>query len=888
MALSEDILRLAGGLPLALQVFGSYLSTQSEVGWKSYIKKLQRDPDSSIQHKLMISLSALELEDPMLKNMFIDIACFFIGKKKAKVVEILETYYSYAEHSINILQKRCLLMVNDRAELRMHDLFRDMGREIAHNTSPGEPAKHSRLWIAKDICDVLNNHTGTEVIEGIIYYYFEYEDPFKGVSFTTETFRRMSKLRFLYLKGVNLTGSFKQTLEDLRWLCWDRCPLICLPSEFYPQKLVILELTHSKLRTMWELNIVSHVFQNLKTINMSYSLDLTTSPDFTKFPFLETLNFECCKKLEKVHRSIGSLERLISLNLKFCSNLKSLPDSICKLRALEVLIISKCSGLEALPRELGNIKSLKVLDGEELTVLQLPDSVGCLNKLNKLDLSCNYEVETLPNTICNLRALKSLNISFCTSLKALPTELGDMESLEELNGKFLQVLKLPDSIGCLSKLVVLKLSHNTNLLKLPDTICNLRALEVLSIISCVSLEALPTELGYIESLKELEVICLAISELPESVGRLSKLVVLKLGSNKKLVTIPETICNLRALEVLDIENCISLRAFPVELGNIISLKELKAGNTGVSRLPNTIGSLSKLVELKLNDNYSLTSLPSTICNLRALKTLNISHCSSLQTLPAELGNLESLKELSAVGLRVPTLPDSIGRLTNLVTLRLRGNRNLEILPDTICNLRELEVLDIYSCINLEELPMELGNLESLKELIVEYLTVPILPHSLGCLCKLVELKLSYNYDLETLPDTICNLTALKNLELKNCCYLLSIPELPPNLQWVCIAGCTDMERLPDLSNLTQLEILDLADCSLLTELRGLKELTSIRTLYLGGCNSMLKTYAAQNRCRLSFGIRLSLNRFLLFQRQLLGSWVLDMLVFPECCIPMTF
>lgn len=67
-----------------------------------------------------------------------------------------------------------------------------------------------------------------------------------------KSFKRMSKLRFLHLDRVNLTGSFEHTLENLRWLCWDWCPLKCLPSDFYPQKLVILELPHSKMRVMWE------------------------------------------------------------------------------------------------------------------------------------------------------------------------------------------------------------------------------------------------------------------------------------------------------------------------------------------------------------------------------------------------------------------------------------------------------------------------------------------------------------------------------------------------------------------------------------------------------------------------------------------------------------
>lgn len=36
---------------------------------------------------------------------------------------------------------------------------------------------------------------------------------------------------------------------------------------------------------------------------MSYSLHLTTTPDFTKLSSLETLNLEYCESLEEVHVS---------------------------------------------------------------------------------------------------------------------------------------------------------------------------------------------------------------------------------------------------------------------------------------------------------------------------------------------------------------------------------------------------------------------------------------------------------------------------------------------------------------------------------------------------------------------------------------------------------
>lgn len=81
----------------------------------------------------------------------------------------------------------------------------------------------------------------------------------EGVSYTTETFKKMCKLRVLLLRSVNITGSFNQKFENLRILVWDCCPLTCLPSEFHPQKLVVLVLLHSQIRKMWEPNMVKIV-----------------------------------------------------------------------------------------------------------------------------------------------------------------------------------------------------------------------------------------------------------------------------------------------------------------------------------------------------------------------------------------------------------------------------------------------------------------------------------------------------------------------------------------------------------------------------------------------------------------------------------------------------
>lgn len=110
--------------------------------------------------------------------------------------------------------------------------------------------------------------------------------------FAAKTFTKMSKLRFLYLDNVDLTGSFKHTFKDLRWLCWWGCPLKCLPSEFYPQKLVSLALPRSKIRTLWELNMVGTDTEFLVSmiicINVSNSISSNCSYFYRFRMFLTT------------------------------------------------------------------------------------------------------------------------------------------------------------------------------------------------------------------------------------------------------------------------------------------------------------------------------------------------------------------------------------------------------------------------------------------------------------------------------------------------------------------------------------------------------------------------------------------------------------------------
>lgn len=153
VGLSNEVVGYVGGLPLALEVLGSFLLDKRNIfEWRSALEKLKRIPYKEIQKKLKISFDAL---DDTEKDIFLDIACFFIGMAKNCASRILDGCGFFSEIGISVLNRRSLITFNEDNTLWMHDLLRDMGREIVRAECPNDPGKRSRLWFHEEVYDVL-------------------------------------------------------------------------------------------------------------------------------------------------------------------------------------------------------------------------------------------------------------------------------------------------------------------------------------------------------------------------------------------------------------------------------------------------------------------------------------------------------------------------------------------------------------------------------------------------------------------------------------------------------------------------------------------------------------------------------------------------------------
>jgi len=143
------------GLPLVLEVIGSFLYERSIHEWRGAINRMNDFPDRAIIDVLRISFDGLHESD---KNIFLDIACFLKGFKIDRITRILESRGFHAGIGIPVLIERSLISVYGD-QVWMHNLLQIMGKEIVRCESPEEPGRRSRLWTYRDVCLALIDNT---------------------------------------------------------------------------------------------------------------------------------------------------------------------------------------------------------------------------------------------------------------------------------------------------------------------------------------------------------------------------------------------------------------------------------------------------------------------------------------------------------------------------------------------------------------------------------------------------------------------------------------------------------------------------------------------------------------------------------------------------------
>uniref|UniRef100_A0A6N2KAX7 TIR domain-containing protein n=1 Tax=Salix viminalis TaxID=40686 RepID=A0A6N2KAX7_SALVM len=242
--LSEKVVDYCEGLPLALKILGSHLVGRDKAEWEIEIVEWQNIPHNDIQAKLRVSFDALDVDS---SDIFLDIACFFVGQDKDYVANIVGARYRcHPEVAFRTLIGRSLIRIDteNQNKLWMHDIVRKMGREIICRRSDNHPENYSRIVLPEYVHTVLSKEMGTEVVEGLALH--------EQRSFSTKSFTKFRHLKLLQITGAHLTGSYSLLPRRVICACCAECPLKSLPSDFHLSELVILDMQGSKVRKLWK------------------------------------------------------------------------------------------------------------------------------------------------------------------------------------------------------------------------------------------------------------------------------------------------------------------------------------------------------------------------------------------------------------------------------------------------------------------------------------------------------------------------------------------------------------------------------------------------------------------------------------------------------------
>ncbi|KAF5811350.1 putative leucine-rich repeat domain superfamily [Helianthus annuus] len=188
------------------------------------------------------------------------------------------------------------------------------------------------------------------------------------------------------------------------------------------------------------------------------------------------------------------MEALVTLLLSGCSNLEYIPEFGHKMKCLEHLYIDG-TNIKKLPESLGELCNLRKLDASETSIQEIPLSVHYLKRLRLLrvhrcPLSSQSRGLLFSKMDLLLSGLKELDLSYC-NLSVVPDGIGLLHRLVDLDLSGNNFVSLPANISLLSNLRMLCLNNCKRLQSLPK----------LSIVSEDTLYGLPMRFNYIISKK---------------------------------------------------------------------------------------------------------------------------------------------------------------------------------------------------------------------------------------------------------------------------------------------------------------------------------------------------------------------------------------------------
>ena len=281
--------------------------------------------------------------------------------------------------------------------------------------------------------------------------------------------------------------------------------------------------------------------------------------------------------------------------------------------------------------------------------------------------------------------------------------------------------------------------------------------------------SLPDTLGQLAALEVLHVPGNGLSRaIPASLARLAMLKELSLWGNRLTGAIPPELGGLSELEQLLLYNNALAGPIPPELGRLQSLRRLWLDfNRLFGQIPPQLLDLAELTEFFVDGNNLSGSLPEGLPRLEKVISFFAGGNQIEGPVPVDLWQMPALENLSLAGNRhTGPVPEEMTDAAGLTRVLLSGNRFTGNVPAEVPRLRSLTTLDLSGNLLAGPIPESVGFVENLKFLNLSGNNLDgEIPSSLGNLAILVELDLADNQLEGALPGSLGRLSRMERIDL---------------------------------------------------------------------------------------------------------------------------
>ncbi|KAK9924479.1 hypothetical protein M0R45_032845 [Rubus argutus] len=438
--LSKKIGERCKGFPLAITVVGRSLCGKPVEIWQKRVIEWSKgylflDSETDLLLSLQSSLDALDKENAIIKECFLDLGSF---REDARIsvnalIDMWAELYDL-EETVCIAN---LYELNSRSLANLVDR-----RRVKEN---GDEGCYNEHWI-----------TQHDLLRELAIYHSKLEPVEQRKRLIIEIYgddlpKWWREHNYQFVKARLLSISVDGELSTTKWPNMQLPETEALVLNLRKPKTYALPEFVEKMDKLKVLVVKNVLYSNTKLSNFQLLSSLTNLKrirlesisirSITENPLqlksLQKISFFNCAISEAFTDSSFKLSHafpnLEEVNFHASPAFWKFPADFCDLIYVKKLLFIKEILLSALPEEIGNLVNLEVLKlRASIRLSKLPDSIRNLKKLNFLGIVYCNRITELPKYIGEVKSLRKLDLRGCDRLWKLPESVLDLEQLEEV------------------------------------------------------------------------------------------------------------------------------------------------------------------------------------------------------------------------------------------------------------------------------------------------------------------------------------------------------------------------------------------------------------------------------------------------------------------------